>query len=89
MSGVRIDKPARRILVVYWQHAAVVVINPSNLKNTPWFYSLADMRSRFGIGIPSGRSLRCFLDRHLRVVHAVWMRYGRHCCNVPLMLPVL
>ena len=40
MSGVRIDEPARRILVVYWQHAAVVVINPSNLKNTPWFYSI-------------------------------------------------
>jgi hypothetical protein len=59
-----------------------------NLKNL--FYSLAGMRFAIRYRGPFGALLALLvLDRHLRVVHAVWIFYGRHCCNVPLMFPVL
>lgn len=58
------------------------------LKNL--FYSLAGMRFAIRYRGPFGALLALLvLDRHLRVVHAVWIFYGRHCCNVPLMFPVL
>ena len=54
------------------------------------FYSLAGMRFAIRYRGPFGALLALLvLDRHLGVVHAVWSFYGRHCCNVPLMFPVL